>query len=178
MQRNSCPKFHFPISSPAQPRPEGPGLQQLRTGLFSKGRVWLLLGLSGAPFFKVFKVTRTHKIVIVSAPYSTKFRTIRNLQPPEKLSEHNYFFRTQYLALPEAQQYLAEGENLQVRSPFGSWNLQSWSVFKYLKNSEPNSGEFWNVWTSHMNSTRFLIPPGFSSSAPNEIPNSTKTDDV
>ena len=116
--------------------------------------VWFPSGVSGAPCLRVQGVNRTHKTSVISAPYCTKFGAMRNLQSPET------FIWALVLSTASGPGILGERRKICVWSHKLGPEIQSHSQrLCVLKNSEPLGGEFWNVWTSHVNPTRFLFPP-------------------
>lgn len=136
MQRNECPKkFHFPISSSAQPQSESRGATPwaaVARAVFHGKGCGLFHGLSWVSFLKrVQRVNRTHKIIIVSVSYSTKFRTTSNPQLPGQLSEQNCFF-SPILGVARGLAIFGrwkEKKNLWIKPQFRSWNLNSYPGF-------------------------------------------------
>ena len=83
MQRNSGPDFmfQFPILLSLTQRVST--FSSCRAGFQPWEWVWFPSGVSGAPCLRVQGVNGTHKTSVISAPYCTKFGTMRNLQSPE-----------------------------------------------------------------------------------------------
>ena len=88
--------------------------------------------------------------------------TAQNLEPREisshqrRLSEH----KSLVLSTASGPGILGERRKICVWSHKLGSEIQSHGQrLCVLKNSESLGGEFWNVWTSHVNPTRFLFPP-------------------